>query len=191
MGAVVIIVAMGVVALVESGRRPAISALGVAYVGLPAVALLWLRGDEPLGAAAVLFVLVIVWTSDTAAFAAGRSLGGPKLWPRVSPNKTWSGLAGALVGSALAGALFAGVSGLGTPACLAGKGVLLGLVAQLGDLAESSLKRGFGVKDASALIPGHGGFMDRADSMVAATMAAAMFAAAVGVGAPARALLGC
>lgn len=191
MGAVVIIVAMGVVALVESGRRPAISALGVAYVGLPAVALLWLRGDEPLGAAAVLFVLVIVWTSDTAAFAAGRSLGGPKLWPRVSPNKTWSGLAGALVGSALAGALFAAVSGLGTPACLAGKGVLLGLVAQLGDLAESSLKRGFGVKDASALIPGHGGFMDRADSMVAATMAAAMFAAAVGVGAPARALLGC
>lgn len=191
MGAVAILVAMGVVALVESGRRPLISALGVAYVGLPAVALLWLRGDEPLGAAAVLLVLLIVWTSDTAAFAAGRTFRGPKLWPRVSPNKTWSGLAGALVGSAVAGVLFAAVSGLGTPACLAGKGLLLGLVAQLGDLAESSLKRGFGVKDASTLIPGHGGFMDRADSMVAATMAAAILAALVGAGAPARALLGC
>lgn len=191
LGAVVILVAMGVVALVELGRRPVISALGVAYVGLPAVALLWLRGDEPFGAGAVLLLLLVVWTSDTAAFAAGRSLGGPKLWPRVSPNKTWSGLAGALVGSALAGALFALVSGLGTPACLAGKGVLLGLVAQLGDLAESSLKRGFGVKDTSALIPGHGGFMDRADGMVAATLAAALLAAVASPGSPARALLGC
>lgn len=191
LGALVILAAMAVVALVELGRRPVISALGVAYVGLPAVALLWLRGDEPLGAAAVLLLLLIVWTSDTAAFAAGRTFRGPKLWPRVSPNKTWSGLAGALLASALAGALFALISGLGTPACLAGKGVLLGLVAQLGDLAESSLKRGFGVKDASALIPGHGGFMDRADSMVAATMAAALLAAAVSPGAPARALLGC
>lgn len=191
LGAIAILVAMAVVTLVELGRRPVISALGVAYVGLPAVALLWLRGDEPLGAAAVLLLLLVVWTSDTAAFAAGRTLGGPKLWPRVSPNKTWSGLAGALFGSALAGALFAFFSGLGTPACLAGKGVLLGLVAQLGDLAESSLKRGFGVKDASTLIPGHGGFMDRADGMVAATMVAALLAAAVSPGSPARALLGC
>src|SRR5690606_27912714 len=103
----------------------------------------------------------------------------------------WSGLAGALVGSALAGALFAAISGLGTPLCLAGKGVLLGLIAQLGDLAESSLKRGFGVKDASALIPGHGGFMDRADSMVAVTLAVALLAVLAGGGAPARALLGC
>ncbi len=89
------------------GRGARLSALGVFYVGLPAVALLWLRSDEPFGFTAVLFVFAVVWSSDTAAYAAGRSIGGPKLWPRVSPNKTWAGLVGALCAGAIAAAVFA------------------------------------------------------------------------------------
>lgn len=192
LGIVALLVGAILVQLHELSRRGAISAFGIAYIGLPAIALVWLRLDAGYGFAAVLFVLLVAWTSDTAAFVTGRSLGGPKLWPRVSPNKTWSGFLGALAASGLAGALFAAVSGLGTPGCLAAKALLLGLVAQLGDLAESSLKRGFGIKDASNLIPGHGGFMDRADSMVTVAIVAALIGAALGVGAPARALLlGC
>lgn len=189
LGVVALIVGAVLVLVLEPTGRGAASASGVGYVGLPAVALVWLRLDEPHGAAAVLFVLLIVWTSDTAAFATGRSLGGPKLWPRVSPNKTWSGFLGALAASTIAGALFATIGGVGSPGCLAAKGLLLGFVAQLGDLAESSFKRGFGIKDASNLIPGHGGFLDRADSLVAVALVAALIAAALDVGAPARALL--
>ncbi len=171
------------------GRGARLSALGVFYVGLPAVALLWLRSDEPFGFTAVLFVFAVVWSSDTAAYAAGRSIGGPKLWPRVSPNKTWAGLAGALTAGALAGGVFAILEPEAPAVRLVLLGIGLAFVAQAGDLAESALKRLFNLKDASDLIPGHGGFMDRMDSIVAAAVAAALLALAIDPHAPARALL--
>lgn len=171
------------------GRGARLSALGVFYVGLPAVALLWLRSDEPFGFAAVLFVFAVVWSSDTAAYAAGRAIGGPKLWPRVSPNKTWAGLIGALTAGAIVGAVFAALEPDAGALRLVLLGIGLALVAQAGDLAESALKRLFNLKDASDLIPGHGGFMDRMDSIVAAAVAAALLALAIDPHAPARALL--
>ena len=171
------------------GRGARLSALGVFYVGLPAVALLWLRSDEPFGFTAVLFIFAVVWSSDTAAYAAGRSIGGPKLWPRVSPNKTWAGLGGALCAGAIAAAVFAVLEPEAAPVRLILIGVGLALIAQAGDLAESALKRLFNLKDASDLIPGHGGFMDRMDSIVAAAVAAALLALAIDPHAPARALL--
>ncbi|HEY8246776.1 MAG TPA: phosphatidate cytidylyltransferase [Hyphomicrobium sp.] len=171
------------------GRGARLSALGVLYVGLPAIALLWLRGDEPFGFTAVLFIFAVVWSSDTAAYAAGRSIGGPKLWPRVSPNKTWAGLIGALCAGAAAAAVFAILEPEAAPVRLILVGVGLALIAQAGDLAESALKRLFNLKDASDLIPGHGGFMDRMDSIVAAAVAAALLALAIDPHAPARALL--
>jgi phosphatidate cytidylyltransferase len=171
------------------GRGARLSALGVFYVGLPAVALLWLRSDEPYGFMVVLFIFAVVWSSDTAAYAAGRSIGGPKLWPRVSPNKTWSGLIGALCAGGLAASVIAMLEPDAGTLRLILIGVALALIAQAGDLAESALKRVFGLKDASELIPGHGGFMDRMDSIVAAAVAAALLALAIDAHAPARALL--
>jgi len=171
------------------GRGARLSALGVFYVGLPAVALLWLRSDEPFGFTAVLFIFAVVWSSDTAAYAAGRSIGGPKLWPRVSPNKTWAGLVGALCAGSAAAAVFTVLEPEAGPVRLILIGAGLALVAQAGDLAESALKRLFNLKDASDLIPGHGGFMDRMDSIVAAAVAAALLALAIDPHAPARALL--
>jgi phosphatidate cytidylyltransferase len=186
--AVLVIAAITLIPL-YIGRGARLSGLGVFYVGLPAVALLWLRSDEPFGFTAVLFVFAVVWSSDTAAYAAGRSIGGPKLWPRVSPNKTWAGLIGALAAGAAAAAVFAVLEPDAAPLRLVLLGVALALVAQAGDLAESALKRLFNLKDASDLIPGHGGFMDRMDSIVAAAVAAALLALAVDPQAPARALL--
>lgn len=171
------------------GRGARLSALGVLYVGLPAVALLWLRSDVTFGFLAVLFIFAVVWSSDTAAFAAGRGIGGPKLWPRVSPNKTWAGLVGALCAGAVSGAVFAALVPGGGVVRLVSVGLGLALVAQAGDLAESALKRLFHLKDASDLIPGHGGFMDRMDSMVAAAVVSALFALAIAPHAPARALM--
>lgn len=171
------------------GRGARLSALGVFYVGLPAIALLWMRGDEPFGFTAVLFIFAVVWSSDTAAYAAGRAVGGPKLWPAVSPNKTWAGLIGALCAGAASGAIFATLEPETSLARLILVGVGLALVAQAGDLAESALKRHFHFKDASALIPGHGGFMDRMDSLVAVAVTAALLALVIEPHAPARALL--
>ena len=184
-----IAIGMILVALLSFGRHSVLSATGVAYAGLPAVALIWLRADEPLGAHAVLFVILIVALADTAAYFSGRLIGGPKLWPSVSPNKTWAGLIGAITAGAVGGALAAlWIVGASRPG-LALLGAGLALVAQGGDLAESALKRRFGTKDASTLIPGHGGFMDRVDGIVAAGVAAAVVGGLINVQAPAHALL--
>jgi len=171
------------------GRGARLSALGVFYVGIPAVTLLWIRGDEPYGFLAVLLLFGIVWLSDISAYAAGRLIGGPKLWPRVSPNKTWAGLGGALAGGLLAGLIVGVLEPQLDLVRLLALGFILALVAQAGDLAESALKRGFGLKDSSDLIPGHGGFMDRMDSLVAVAGAVALLALAINAYAPARALL--
>jgi phosphatidate cytidylyltransferase len=150
---------------------------GVFYVGLPVMALVLLRADALHGIAAILFVLIAVWVADTAAFFAGRLIGGPKLAPAISPKKTWAGLGGAVAGGALAAALFATANGYDGLAALALIGAVLGLIEQGGDLFESAVKRHYGVKDSGRLIPGHGGMLDRVDGLVAA----AVFAAAIGV----------
>ncbi len=171
------------------GRHSVFSALGVFYSGFPAVALIWLRSDAAHGLLAAIFVIAIVVTSDTAAFLSGRLLRGPLLWERISPKKTWAGLVGALVASAVVGALFWFTIPDGSPLRLAATGAALALVAQGGDLAESALKRRFGAKDAGDLIPGHGGLMDRVDGVVAAASAVGLVALAIDMQSPARALL--
>jgi phosphatidate cytidylyltransferase len=183
-----IAVGAAVIVPLQFGARAFASAMGVAYVGLPAIALAGLRCDEPYGEFAVLFVFLVVWLTDTCAYAAGRLIGGPKLLPRVSPNKTWSGLFGG-VGAAVLGAVVFALAIGAPPLFLATLALALGLIAQAGDLAESALKRGYGVKDASGLIPGHGGFMDRLDSVVAVSVCAALIGLALNHQAPARALL--
>ncbi|MDJ0929683.1 phosphatidate cytidylyltransferase [Breoghania sp.] len=150
---------------------PPWSALGVLYAGLPMVALTELRlGENGLWAVAV--ILALTWATDIAAYFAGKVIGGRKLWPAVSPKKTWSGAIGGLIGGGVAGCAVSLVSGIGTPVTICIVAVVFSIASQLGDLAESALKRHFGVKDSGTLIPGHGGIMDRADGLVAAAIAA-------------------
>ena len=163
---------------------PAIAA-GTVAIGIAGLALLWLRFMTGTGWDSVLFVLLVVWSSDTFAYIAGRALGGPKLAPRISPGKTWSGSAGGLFGAMLVGAILALLlpSPSGSGQVLAalrglGTGLLLGLVSQAGDLAESALKRRSGVKDSGRLIPGHGGLLDRFDGLLAAAPVAALLSLA-------------
>jgi phosphatidate cytidylyltransferase len=146
-------------------------AAGVGYAGLMVLAPVMLRADRSYGFAALALLFAIVWATDVVAYFAGRAIGGPKLSPTVSPSKTWSGaVAGALaaVVAAVSVAGFVGLLDKGTIALLA---VLLSAIAQLGDLLESWIKRLFGAKDASRLIPGHGGVMDRLDGFWAAALA--------------------
>jgi phosphatidate cytidylyltransferase len=187
LGLSVLVIGTIIVVSLQFGERPIFSAAGVLYCGLPAVALLWLRGDEPMGFLAVLFIFLVVWATDTAAFIAGRVIGGPKLAPRISPQKTWAGLAGGVAAAGFTAAVFALFTAT-QPGFLLLVGLATGLIAQGGDLAESALKRTFGVKDASNLIPGHGGFLDRLDGIVAVAVATALAALFVNPHAPAAAL---
>ncbi|MCF3947458.1 phosphatidate cytidylyltransferase [Acidiphilium sp. AL] len=151
---------------VAAPNRKAFAVAGLAYAGLPAIALLWLR-FLPHGPADILFLLVVVWATDIGAYAAGRLIGGAKLAPAVSPGKTISGAIGGLAIGILAGVIIArGPSGI-LPAAL------LSAVSQAGDLAESALKRRLGVKDSGRTIPGHGGLFDRLDGVLAAAPIAA------------------
>jgi len=150
------------------------SLIGVPYIGLSALALMILREDPQFGLIAVYWLLFVVWGADTLAYFAGRLIGGPKLLPRISPNKTWAGLTGAIVGGILCSALFARVAGLDSLLWLCSIGALLAIFEQAGDFFESALKRSVGVKDSSALIPGHGGMLDRVDGLVAAGALAAL-----------------
>lgn len=168
-----IILVLSVFQLVSSsGTKSFWKFAGIPYVSLSAAALVLLQSDEPHGALAIIWVFVAVWCADTLAYFAGRTIGGPKLAPSISPNKTWAGLAGAVAGGiigASAVALIAGLSSIAILACVAG---FLGLVEQGGDLFKSQFKRHFGVKDTGTLIPGHGGVIDRVDGLVAASLAA-------------------
>ena len=160
--------------------RPLVRVLtGVAYIAPASVALIWLRGGEA-GRADVLFVLLIVWASDIGAYLAGRLFGGPRLAPRISPGKTWSGAIGGLVAAALVGVVAALLvpDARVLPAALLA--ACLGIASQTGDLLESALKRRFGVKDSGRLIPGHGGLLDRLDGMLLAAPLAALMALALG-----------
>lgn len=158
------------------GTRAVWSVAGLAYIALPAWSLVWLRSDPELGTAAVLYVLVVAWTTDTASYVGGRSIGGPKLAPQISPKKTWSGLIVGTLTPALVGYIFALLLGNTSPWLLALVSIVLALACQAGDLVESAVKRHFGVKDMSQLIPGHGGLFDRIDSLLLAAVAAALIA---------------
>jgi len=150
--------------------------LGPLYIGLPCIALLWLRSVEPGGERLVLWLLVTVWAADSTAYFAGRLIGGPKLAPRLSPRKTWAGLGGAVAGGIAVGIVAAGWVADSPPVvALVVAGTLIALVEQAGDLLESAVKRHFGVKDASGLIPGHGGLFDRVDGLLAAAPALALW----------------
>lgn len=154
--------------------------LGLLYIGCSVWALYWLRGQGH-GWANLVFLLPVVWASDIGAYVTGRVLGGPKMAPRVSPGKTWSGAAGGVAAAVLVGAAIAkSLSGGYTHAAVVA--VVLAVVSQLGDLGESAAKRHFGVKDSGNLIPGHGGLFDRLDGVMAASLAAVGFALAAGIG---------
>lgn len=150
--------------------------VGGIYIGFPSLALIWIRSDWENGLLAVFWLLVLVWAADSGAYAAGRLIGGPKMAPKISPNKTWAGLGGCVIAAALAGGVIAHVADLENfmiaEALLVS--ALVGLISQGGDLVESAAKRHFNVKDSSHLIPGHGGVLDRVDALLAAIAAAAL-----------------
>lgn len=138
---------------------------GIAYIGFPVLSLA-LLALLPSGSAWILWMLIVIWTADSGAYVAGRTLGGPKVAPHISPNKTWAGLFGGMAAGAAAGGIAAAPLGLPEPFYLAMSGAFLALWGQGGDFAESAIKRRFSVKDSGALIPGQGGLLDRADSLV-------------------------
>jgi len=147
---------------------------GLAYSGLPLVSLLALREDQDWGFAAVILVAVVVWATDIAAYFCGRAIGGPKLWPAVSPKKTWAGAIGGALAAVASAMVVASVLGFPNIAAIAAIAAALSIGAQGGDLLESSIKRHFGAKDSGDIIPGHGGIMDRVDGLIAASVLAAL-----------------
>jgi len=147
---------------------------GGLYIGVACLAFLSLRGFEPHGFLTALWIILVVAASDIGGYFAGRVVGGPKLWPSVSPKKTWAGLGGGLALAFLLGGVFSWAT-TGTyfqEVCTVS--AIAALLAQLGDLAESAAKRHFGAKDSGRLIPGHGGALDRFDGLMAATLVAAL-----------------
>ncbi len=168
--------AMSLVVEVLAGRSGSRWAWwGVPYIALPGLALVLIRQSPEFGLLAVLWLFAIVWSADTFAYVFGRLIGGPKLVPTVSPNKTWAGLAGAVAGGTAASVLVGWWGGLPALAPLFVAGGLLAVLEQLGDLFESAAKRRFGVKDSGHIIPGHGGILDRVDGLMFAAVAAAAF----------------
>jgi len=163
-------------ALSLGSQNAAWSILGVAYAALPAFALVWLRSDPTLGLAAMLFLLAVSWTTDTASYAAGRLIGGPKLAPIISPKKTWSGLIIGTIAPAIVGYATSLLLKDSSGFRLALVSIAIAAFCQLGDLSESAVKRKFGTKDMSQLIPGHGGLLDRIDGLLFASLAAALIA---------------
>lgn len=149
---------------------------GLAYAVMAAVLLPFIRGvSAPDGLALISLLFLVVWVTDIAAYFCGRALGGPKLWLSVSPNKTWSGALGGLGFSVFAAFVFGYyVSGFSAFSCAAGA-VVMSIFSQCGDLLESAFKREFGAKDSSQLIPGHGGFLDRVDGLLPATVPLAIY----------------
>jgi phosphatidate cytidylyltransferase len=185
------VVAAGVVALAVAGlclgfarvelalallsvRQRRWTSAGFLYAGAAQMASVLVRFDTATGFIALVFVLLIVWVTDIGGYFAGRGIGGAKLWPRVSPNKTWAGAIGGFAASLVVALGFAALD-LGRSWPLLMLAAVLSVVAQLGDLFESAVKRRFGVKDSSHIIPGHGGLMDRFDGYIAAIVLASIF----------------
>jgi len=180
MAAVFIMALVGNVYAQRLGERSIWTVMGIVFIALPSLAFSELRMLTPFGLETVIWLLCIVWATDSAAYLAGSAFGGPKLAPQISPNKTWAGAVSGLAAGIIAGILLAQIYGFVArePYVLVCAGV--SILTQCGDLAESFLKRTFGVKDASDLIPGHGGALDRLDGMIFATSGVAILAAIIG-----------
>ena len=165
-------------------------AAGIIYAAALPVACILLRADAQYGFTAIVFLFAVTWATDILAYFVGRLAGGPKLSRRISPNKTWSGAIGGVCGAVAAGLAVTHAAGIANSFAVGSLGLLLSVASQAGGLFESALKRRFGVKDASHLIPGHGGIMDRLDGFLAAAVLAAVIGIARGgMDAPARGLL--
>lgn len=155
-------------------------ALGVLYIGATMAATLWLRDLPEIGLGLTCFLFASVWATDMGAYVAGRAIGGPKLAPLLSPNKTWAGLIGGMISAAIVGFLVAMAFDAGLRFVAAAVASVLAVIAQSGDLFESAMKRRAGVKDSGTLIPGHGGVLDRIDGLMAAAPVLAIWQLAVG-----------
>jgi phosphatidate cytidylyltransferase len=164
---------LGGVALLSPQRR-IWTAAGFFYAAAAQMASVLVRLDQTWGFIALIMILLVVWATDIGGYFAGRGIGGPKLWPRISPRKTWAGAIGGFAASLVIAAGFVAF-GLGKAGPVLLLGAALSVVSQLGDLFESAVKRRFGVKDSSHIIPGHGGLLDRLDGFVAAIAIAAIF----------------
>jgi len=170
---VILAAGLAAVALLTPQRR-LWTAAGFFYAAAAQAASVLVRFDQGYGFIALMLILLVVWASDIGGYFAGRGIGGPKLWPRVSPNKTWAGAIGGFAASLVVAAGFA-AAGFGKTGPLLLLSAALSIASQLGDLFESAVKRRFGVKDSGNLIPGHGGLLDRLDGLVAALVLAAIF----------------
>lgn len=176
-GVVLVGVSVAVLSSYRRRRGPYL-ALAMVYIGAASLAFLWLRDHPGIGLGLVIWLVGVVWATDVGALFAGKAIGGVRLAPRLSPNKTWAGLLGGMAAAALAGAglgaalpaLSAALPWPGLPQA-AGAGAALALAAQAGDLLESGYKRRFGAKDSSEILPGHGGILDRADGLLGASLA--------------------
>lgn len=155
-------------------------AMGTLYIGLPLVSLVWMRAEA--GAGTVFWLLLVVWATDTGGYLFGRTIGGPRLAPRISPKKTWAGLIGGMLCAAIVGGALAYVLGVSDWGKLAALAAVFAVVAQIGDLFESSVKRRFDVKDSSQIIPGHGGLLDRVDGLIAVAPVVALMVLWFGIG---------
>ncbi len=153
---------------------PVLRMLAWAYGLAALLALLWLRHQPAFGRETILWVLICIWATDIGAYFVGRTAGGAKLAPRISPGKTWSGLIGGMAWAAVASAVTGYAFGLGETVHLALAGAALAVFGQAGDLLESAAKRRAGVKDSGRLIPGHGGLLDRIDGLMAVLVAVAV-----------------
>lgn len=187
--AVALIGAAAAAAFAPRGQRGWHTA-GVIYAVLMLLPPLVLRSDGQAGFAALILLFAIVWSTDIFAYFIGRALGGPRLWPAISPKKTWSGSIGGTLAAAAVGGVVATGAGVRLGIAFFGVCILLSVVSQGGDLFESAMKRRFGAKDSSHVIPGHGGLMDRLDSFAAAAIVALVIGLARGgLSSPARGLL--
>ncbi len=183
------IAVVGIVAAALTGPRPW-RPLGVFYALVLGLGLLVLRDSNDYGLAAIVIVVGVVAATDIGAFVAGRAIGGPRLWPAVSPKKTWAGAAGGLAAGIGAGAAAAAAFGLALRPGFVLVVILLSVTGQCGDLFESYVKRRFGAKDSGRLIPGHGGMMDRVDGLVFASAVAVLIGIGHGgLGNPAQGLV--
>jgi phosphatidate cytidylyltransferase len=164
----------------EDNKPSFFCGIGVLYATLPVIVLVWIEWAGDYALATIVFVFAIVWSADIGAYLSGRLIGGPRLWPRISPKKTWSGFLGGTLAGTIIPLLAIAFFGIFPSGWLVFIAMLLSIVSAAGDLFESAFKRRFDVKDSSRLIPGHGGVMDRLDGFVAVLMFLGFIAALTG-----------